>query len=36
MDYLPPANQAELGAQLVKEYHIPTGVRLTECYICHR
>jgi len=35
MDYEPPDNQAELGRQLVEEYHIPTK-NLTECYICHR
>jgi hypothetical protein len=33
MDYEPPANQAELGAQLVKAYDIRT---LTNCSTCHR
>ena len=33
MDYKYPANQAELGAQLVKEYHAQS---LTDCYTCHR
>ena len=36
MRYTAPANQLELGQKLVQEYHVPTGVRLTECYICHR
>lgn len=36
MAYKKPANQTALGEQLVKEYHIPNGVRLSECYICHR
>lgn len=36
MRYIAPANQLELGQKLVQEYHVPTGVRLTECYICHR
>lgn len=35
INYVPPANQLELGQQLVKEYHIPTE-RLTNCYVCHR
>lgn len=35
INYVPPANQLELGQQLVKEYHIPTD-RLTNCYVCHR
>ena len=33
MDYEPPANQAELGAQLVKAYDIRS---LTNCSTCHR
>jgi len=33
VDYLPPANQAELGARLVAEYHIQ---KLTSCSTCHR
>jgi hypothetical protein len=33
MDYKYPANQAELGAQLVKEYHVQS---LTDCVTCHR
>ncbi|MFN8443022.1 MAG: cytochrome c3 family protein [Caldilineaceae bacterium] len=35
INYVRPANQLELGQQLVKEYHIPTD-RLTNCYVCHR
>jgi hypothetical protein len=33
INYKPPANQAELGAQLVKEYHVQS---LTDCVTCHR
>jgi Cytochrome c7 and related cytochrome c len=33
MDYVPPANQAELGRRLVKEYEIQS---LTSCSTCHR
>ena len=33
MDYETPANQAELGAQLVKAYDIQS---LTNCSTCHR
>ena len=33
VDYQYPANQAELGAQLVKEYHAKS---LTDCVTCHR
>ena len=33
VDYVPPANQAELGARLVAEYHIQ---KLTSCSTCHR
>jgi len=33
MDYQPPPNQLELGAQLVAEYDIQ---RLTSCSVCHR
>ena len=33
MDYRPPANQAALGAQLVKDYHIQS---LISCSTCHR
>ena len=37
MDYEFPANQEELGAQLVKEYGIEhENYRLTNCSICHR
>lgn len=32
-DYTPPANQTELGRQLVTEYQIQ---RLTSCSTCHR
>ena len=33
MDYQYPANQAQVGAQLVSEYHVQS---LTDCYTCHR
>ncbi len=33
IDYKYPSNQAELGAQLVKEYHVKS---LTDCVTCHR
>lgn len=33
MDYQPPPNQQELGAQLVMEYHIQSK---TSCSTCHR
>jgi hypothetical protein len=33
MDYEPPSNQLELGAQLVKAYDIRS---LTNCSTCHR
>jgi hypothetical protein len=33
MTYEYPANQMEVGAQLVKEYQIR---KLTDCYTCHR
>jgi hypothetical protein len=35
MDWQPPANQAEIGRQLIAEYGIQTN-QLTNCYICHR
>jgi Cytochrome c7 and related cytochrome c/Class III cytochrome C family len=33
IDYAYPANQSELGRQLVKEYHVQS---LTDCVTCHR
>ena len=33
VDYVPPANQLELGRRLVAEYHIQ---KLTSCSTCHR
>ena len=33
MEYQPPANQEELGRELVKKNHIQS---LTDCYTCHR
>lgn len=35
-NYVPPPNQAELGAQLVREYGIRGANQLTNCWICHR
>jgi hypothetical protein len=36
MGYQPAGDQATLGRQLVKEYHIQSPSRLDDCYICHR
>jgi hypothetical protein len=36
MDYVPPANQLEIGRQLVEEYGIMPPEQLTNCYVCHR
>lgn len=36
MTYVKPANQIELGRQLVDEYHIRTPHELTSCTVCHR
>jgi hypothetical protein len=33
VNWQPPANQREIGAQLVQKYRIR---RLTDCYTCHR
>jgi hypothetical protein len=35
-DYVPPADQEELGRRLVKEYNIPSTELLTACSTCHR
>jgi hypothetical protein len=35
MDWKSPADQAEQGKHLVREYQIETN-RLTDCYTCHR
>lgn len=35
MEWTPPANQQEIGMQLVKEYGIRTD-QITNCSICHR
>jgi hypothetical protein len=35
-DYKPPANQLELGRQLVFEYNIKPVKQLEDCYVCHR
>ena len=36
MTWQPPANQAEVGRQLVKEYGIPEPAVLQSCSTCHR
>ncbi|MGQ9927565.1 MAG: cytochrome c3 family protein [Chloroflexaceae bacterium] len=36
MEYVPPANQATLGRQLVAEYGIMPANQLTNCWVCHR
>jgi len=36
MDYVPPANQLELGRQLAKEYHLRTPQLMQNCSLCHR
>lgn len=35
MDWTPPANQLEIGRELVQAYEINVD-RLEDCYICHR
>ena len=36
MSWSPPDNQATLGRELVKQYHIGGPEKLTDCSICHR
>ncbi len=36
IDYVYPDNQAQLGPQLVKEYHVQNPRALTDCFTCHR
>lgn len=36
MTYVPPANQQEVGDELVKEYKIRSPHDLTSCSVCHR
>jgi hypothetical protein len=36
MSYQPPANQVELGRELIKKYRIPSTRMLTDCSTCHR
>ena len=36
MTWTPPPDQDEVGARLVKAYHIAGPDRLSECSICHR
>jgi hypothetical protein len=36
MDYRPPADQAALGRQLARKYHLQPSDRLTNCSTCHR
>ena len=32
----PPANQLEQGQELIRQYHVDTSGRLTNCGACHR
>jgi hypothetical protein len=36
VNYVPPDDQASLGARLVKEYNIRGPDQLTSCSVCHR
>lgn len=36
MEYQKPENQAEIGAELVKKYHVKDAQTLTNCSTCHR
>ena len=36
VQYRPPADQLELGRELVKQYGIANPAKLTSCSICHR
>jgi hypothetical protein len=36
VDYRPPANQADVGLALAKQYNIRSPRELTDCTICHR
>jgi hypothetical protein len=36
MGYVPATAQADLGAQLVREYKIADKEQLTNCSVCHR
>jgi hypothetical protein len=36
MAYARPPDQAELGAELVKQYHVRSSHELTSCSVCHR
>jgi hypothetical protein len=36
MGYVPPGDQEELGAQLMKQYNTPDVRVLTSCSTCHR
>ena len=36
MAWSPPSDQSEVGTALVKQYHIGTPAKLTDCSICHR
>lgn len=36
MNYTHPANQEQLGARLMAQYHIKSSGALTSCEICHR
>jgi hypothetical protein len=36
MGYVPAKAQAELGAELVRDYRIANEDQLTNCSVCHR
>jgi hypothetical protein len=36
LDWKPPPDQAVRGGRLVRQYHIDTTGRLTNCSVCHR
>jgi len=36
MNYVPPADQLELGLRLKAEYNIASPEHMTSCSVCHR
>jgi hypothetical protein len=36
MDYVPPVNQAALGAKLAREYGLLSTAQMIDCVTCHR
>lgn len=35
-EWQPPPNQLEQGQELIRQYHVDTSGRLTNCSVCHR